>query len=507
MAGRQAAKVAAGILVTRVLGFARERVFAHYFGNSGIADAFRAALKIPNVIRNLLGEGTLSASFIPVYAGMIERGDTAGARRLAGVIASLLLLLTGGATIMGVVLAPLITDFAAPGFSGPTRDLTVTLVAIMFPMSELTILSAWCLGILNTHRRFFLAYAAPALWNVAQISTLVGLGGYLAGADLAVALAWGAVAGSLLQLVVQLPATLRNLGAFSFSLGLDVPGVQTVARNWAPVVVGAGVTQISSIIDTQLGSFLGLGAVATLGYAQLVAVLPVSLFGVSVAAAALPELSRDAAGQGLAALRDRVAQGARRVVFFVVPSACALGVLGTPIVGALFQTGQFTGRDTTTVAAVLACYAIGIPAQASVKLLASAFYALGDTRSPVRAAALSMVLSAGLAYLLMLKYGAPGIALGASLAAYANVLMHVQGLRARIPSFIKTGTGRVFVVTAAASLAATGAGWAVMHQMAAFSPWIIAGPSLGAFALVYLAGTAVLGHPDAQALIRKLANR
>src|SRR5688572_27671530 len=151
-AGRQAAKVAAGILVTRILGFVRERVFAHYFGNSPVADAFRAALKIPNVIRNLLGEGTLSASFIPVYAGFVEREDAAGARRLAGVVASLLLLLAAAAAVAGVILAPVITDVAAPGFEGATRDLTVTLVAIMFPMAGLTILAAWCLGILNTHR-------------------------------------------------------------------------------------------------------------------------------------------------------------------------------------------------------------------------------------------------------------------------------------------------------------------------------------------------------------------
>ena len=154
-AGRLASRVAAGVLLTRILGFVRERVFAHYFGNTPVADAFRAALKIPNVIRNLLGEGTLAASFIPVYAGMIERGEHEKARKLSGTIASLLLAVTAVSALAGIALAPIITAFAAPGFSGPTRELTVTLVAIMFPMSGLTILSAWCLGILNTHRRFF----------------------------------------------------------------------------------------------------------------------------------------------------------------------------------------------------------------------------------------------------------------------------------------------------------------------------------------------------------------
>ncbi|MFQ6047545.1 MAG: lipid II flippase MurJ, partial [Gemmatimonadales bacterium] len=278
--------MAAGILLTRVLGFVRERVFAHYFGDGAAADAFRAALRIPNVIRNLLGEGTLSASFIPVYAGMIERGETEAARRLSGVIASLLVVLTAIAALAGVALAPLITSFAAPGFSGTTRELTVRLVEIMFPMSGALILSAWCLGVLNTHRRFFLAYSAPALWNIAQIGTLVALGGVLLDARLAVALAWGALVGSVLQLAIQLPKTRTLSGRMHVSLSTATAGVRRVVRAWIPVVFGAGVYQISSIIDTQLASLLPQGAVAIIGYAQLVAILPVSLFGVSVAAVA-----------------------------------------------------------------------------------------------------------------------------------------------------------------------------------------------------------------------------
>lgn len=504
-AGRQAATVAAGIMLTRLLGFVRERVFAYYFGNSPVADAFRAALKIPNVIRNLLGEGTLSASFIPVYAGMVERGDVAGARRLAGVIASLLVLVTAAAALLGVLLAPVITDLAAPGFEGSTRDLTVTLVAIMFPMSGLTILSAWCLGVLNTHRRFFISYAAPALWNVAQIGTLLALGGWIAGADLGVALAWGALGGSGLQLAVQLPATLRLVGGLSWGVRLDTDGARQVIGTWIPVVIGAGVTQISSIIDTQLGSLLGPGAVSTLGYAQLVATLPVSVFGVSVAAAALPELARDAAGKGggNGLLRARIADGARRVMFFVIPSAFAFAILARPIVAALFETGQFTGRDTTVVAGVLACYALGLPAQASVKLLASGFYALGDTRSPVRAATISMVLAALLAFLLMRRYGVAGIALGASAAAYVNVLLNVRGLTRRLGALTGLAPWPVFGTTVGGAAVGAASGWVVMTQMGALEPWIVAGPTLGAFGIVYLAFTAMLGHPDALALVRK----
>jgi putative peptidoglycan lipid II flippase len=251
--GRPAVQVAAGIIVSRLLGFVRQAVFARYFGATPAAGAFVAALRIPNTIRNLLGEGTLSASFIPVYAGMLARGETEDARRLSGAIASLLVLVTAGAAAIGILLAPIITDVVAPGFQGETRTLTILLVRIMFPMSGVMIVSGWCLGVLNTHGRFFLSYAAPALWNIAQIATLVAFGTFLLGASLAVALAIGALVGSLVQLAVQLPSSIRLAGRFRWSLSRDVRGVREVVRAWLPVVFGAGVAQFSSIVDTQLG--------------------------------------------------------------------------------------------------------------------------------------------------------------------------------------------------------------------------------------------------------------
>jgi putative peptidoglycan lipid II flippase len=263
------------------------------------------------------------------------------------------------------------------------------------------------------------------------------------------------------------------------------------------------VAQISSIVDTQLGSLLGPGAVAVLGYAQLIAVLPVSLFGVSVAAAALPELSRDAAGQASEALRRRIVEGARRVVFFVVPSAFAFATLGVPIVGLLFQTGQFRAADTRIVATVLAAYSLGLPAQASVKLLASGFYAQGDTRSPVRAAAISMFLSAGLAALLMQWYGPTGIALGASIAAYANVILHFEGLTAKLGSLVGPRTGATAGVVMGSAMVASGAGIALERVLVGQPVWIMTVTTTVAFSLTYLLSTALLGHEDARALVRR----
>ena len=232
-----AARVAAGILVTRVLGYVRERVFAYYFGSSAAADAFRAALKIPNAIRNLLGEGTLSASFIPVYAALNEREDKQAARALAGAVMGLLLLASGVLALLGIAFAPAITAIVAQGFDAQRRELTTILVRILFPMTGLMVVSAWCLGILNTHRRFFLPYAAPALWNVAGIVAMVVAASWLAGRSLplpdqlyrlSLALAWGTVVGSVLQIAVQLPACWRLLGGIALRFSTAPEGVRQV---------------------------------------------------------------------------------------------------------------------------------------------------------------------------------------------------------------------------------------------------------------------------------------
>jgi len=458
-------------------------------------------MKIPNVIRNLLGEGTLSASFIPVYAGMIEKGETENARRLAGTIASILVLLTVGAALLGYLLAPVITALAAPGFSGHQRDLTITLVRILFPMFGVLILSAWCLGVLNTHRRFFLSYAAPSMWNIAQITTLVGLGGHLLGTSLVIALAWGAVVGSVLQIAIQLPAVLPLVKGIRWGLSSDTPGVRQVIRAWVPVVIGAGVVQISSVIDTQLASLLPAGSVAALRYAQLIAILPVSLFGVGVAAVALPELSRDAAGAAHETLRLRLADGFRQLIFFVVPSAFAFATLGSQMVGALFETGTFDSGDTALVAGVLAAYALAVPAQTSIKLLASGHYALGDTKTPVRIAILAVVVSAGSAFALMHSLGPAGIALGAAIGAYLNVALNSLMLKRRLGQIVSSEDRRSFVVVAFAAVLAAMAAGQVAGVLAPQHVWVEAAGGLATFAIVYGAVTLMLRHPEAQKFV------
>jgi putative peptidoglycan lipid II flippase len=502
-----AARVAAGILVTRVLGYVRERVFAYYFGNSGAADAFRAALRIPNAIRNLLGEGTLSGSFIPVYTALNERADKTAARALAGAVLGLLLLATGVLALLGIAFAPAITAVVAQGFDASRRELTTVLVRILFPMTGLMVVSAWCLGVLNTHRRFFLPYAAPALWNVAGILAMVAAGTWLAGRHLpltdqlyrlALALAWGTVAGSLLQIAVQLPACWRLLQGIAVRFTTAPEGVRPVLLAWTPLVIGAGVAQLSGLVDTFLGSFTGEGGLSSLGYAQLIQVLPISVFGASVAAASLPELAREAVGsQPNDQLRARIAVGFRRIAFFVVPSAFAFAALGPVIVGALFQTGRFDADDTALVGGVLAAYGAGLLGQATAKLFASGFYALRDTRTPVWIGILSLVVSGLASWLLMQRLGAAGVALGSAAGGTLNMVLQLRGLDRRIGRVLGATDWRALALVVSAAVVATALGAGADHLAAAWRPIPRGAAVLGAFGLTYSVLTLALRHPEA----------
>jgi putative peptidoglycan lipid II flippase len=498
--GRHAARVAAGILVTRVLGYVRERVFAHYFGNGAAADAFRAALRIPNALRNLLGEGTLSASFIPVYARLNEK-DKDAARALAGAILGLLLLASGVLAVIGIAFAPAITAAVAQGFDGPRRELTTVLVRILFPMTGLMVVSAWCLGILNTHRRFFLPYAAPALWNIAGIAAMVGAAAWLKGEGLyglSLALAWGTVAGSVLQIAVQLPTCWRLLGGIPLRVSLAPEGVRQVITAWLPLVLGAGVAQVSGLVDTFLASYTPEGGLASLGYAQLVQILPISLFGVAVTAVALPDLARDAISETAnEQLRARIGVGFRRIAFFVIPSAFAFAALGPQIIGALFQTGRFDADDTVLVGGVLAAYSIGLLGQSTVRLFASGFYALHDTRTPVRIAIISLVMSTLLSWFFMRRLGPAGIALGSSIAWTFNTVLHLYDLDKRIGTILQRTDWRILGEVVAAALIAALLGIVADRLVAGWRPIPRGIAVLGIFGVAYGALTLAFRHPDA----------
>jgi len=262
--GRAAASVGSGIFLSKIFGFVRERVFAHYFGASGFADAWYAALRMPNVIRNLLGEGTLSASMIPVYAELLEQGREEDAARFAGAALGILAVVASTLVLAGMALAPYLVPLFFPVWSPEIQTLTVRLIRILLPMTGLFVLSAWALGILNSHRTFFITFVAPVFWNLAMITAMIGGALYfgLEGRSLVVALAWGALVGGGLTLLVQLPFLARHVRGMRISLGHGVEGVGEAIRNFVPVVAARGIVNVSGWIDLILAGRLVPGAVA-----------------------------------------------------------------------------------------------------------------------------------------------------------------------------------------------------------------------------------------------------
>ncbi|MGA2515472.1 MAG: murein biosynthesis integral membrane protein MurJ [Thermodesulfobacteriota bacterium] len=512
---RHASLVATGILLSRIAGLVRDRVFAHYFGISDAADAFKAALRIPNFLQNLFGEGVLSASFIPVYAALLAKDERDQADDVAAAVFCLLSLVISLLVLIGVLVTPFLIDAIAPGFKGAKRELTIDLVRILFPGAGMLALSAWCLGILNSHRRFFISYTAPVIWNLMMIISLVVFGGSFEQFPLAKILAWGSVAGSLLQFGVQLPSVTRLLHRFRVSLGLSMEGVRTVVRNFVPVFFSRGVVQISAYVDALLASFLPTGAVAALANAQTLYLLPVSLFGMSVSAAELPVLS-SATGETNevnAYLQKRLNAGLRQIAFFVVPSAMAFFALGDVIVGAIYQTGQFTRQDSVYVWGILAGSGIGLLATTLGRLYTSMYYALKDTVTPLRYAMLRVFLTAGLGYVCALplppalgidpRWGVAGLTASAGFCGWLELVLLRNSMEERIG---KTGLPAGFVLKLwVCAGAAAAAGWGGKLMMNPSHPIMLAIVSLGMYGIVYFGAAIVFRLPEVENLVNKVA--
>ena len=518
--GRHALLVGAGILASRLAGFVRERVFAHYLGNSDAADAFKAALKIPNVLQNLFGEGALSASFIPVYARLLSEGKEEEARRTARAVGTLLSVLVLVLVAAGVLATPSLIDVIAPGFEGPKRDETIRLVRILFPGVGLLVLSAWCLGILNSHRRFLLPYAAPVLWNGAMIAALLAAGassGRLGEYGIAAWTAWGAVAGSVLQLAVQIPAVVRLAGPLRPHWDSASTSVRTVFSNFLPSAGSRGVNQVASYVDQVLASFLPTGAVAALGYAQTLYLLPVSLFGMSVSAAELPEMSSGTgtADEIAASLRARLDTALRRVAFLVIPTVAAFLLLGDSLVALVFQTGRFGRRDVEVVWAILGGYSVGLLATTLGRIYSSAFWALSDTRTPLRFAVLRVLVASGLGWTLAFPvtralglaplWGTAGLTLAAGLAGWLEMSLLRLALSRRVG---RTGLPLPFVLKAAGA-AATAAllAFGAKRLLVPFPPLVSGAAVLSLFGLLYLAAALALRLPEASSLAASLLRR
>ncbi len=541
--GRSAVLVATGVLLSRLSGLVRETVLAGLLGTKIAADAFKAALQIPGLLQNVLGEGVLSASFVPVYAELVEgeadddvdhRGRST-ADIMAGTVGALLGIVTAVIVFVGIVAARPITRVVLPFLGDETFDLTVDLVRVMWAGLGFIVLSAWCLGVLNTHRRFFLSYAAPVMWNGAQVG-LAGLAwarGW-SDADIARAAAWGVALGGLLQLVVQLP-TVRVVGPrIRPMLRARMASVREVRRRFGPAVLGRGVVQLSAFLDLFLAGLLATGAISGLSFAQILYLLPIGVFAMSVAAADLPELSREQRSPPLVAARMRT--GHERIAFFVLFSAVAFVFAGKPIVGALFERGDFTADDTVFVWLIVAAYSLGLVGSAASRLFQNACFARGDVNGPARLAALRVAIAAGAGFVLMLqldrfgvvgqqidklgdlpafgllpesvrsdptgpqRLGAVGLAVGSAIAAWVEYTLLRRRVRRGLQSTRAYRDPAVSLLVAAAPAAA----------VAGLGSWLVDGipPLVGAPAVVGLSGAVYVGvaywrgSPSASDLLR-----
>ena len=485
---RGAALVAAGIFLSRIMGLVRGRVFTYYLGAGPAADAFAAAVRIPNVLQNLFGEGVLSASFIPVYAKLIATGDDEEAGRVAGAIGALLALLSTVVVLLGVVATPAVVTILVGGFSGEQRALTIRLVQVMFPGVGLLVMSAWCLGILNSHRKFFLSYVSPVAWNVVMIAALLAFGGRRNEAELVMTAALASVAGSALQVLVQLPTVLALDKKLRLSFDARRPNVRMILTNFVPVFIGRGVVQLSAYVDTYIASFVVTGAVAILGYAQVLSILPISLFGMAISAAELPAMS-SVSGPATAMadeIRVRLDRALRRIAFLIIPSAMAFLACGDILAAGVYQSGKFTRADAVWMWGVLAGSAIGLLAGAMGRLYSSAWYALRDTKTPLRFALIRVALTLVLGYVAAIplprllgidpRWGVAGLTATAGIAGWVEFVLLRKSLNARIGV---TGLPRAFV------------GWLWVSAVVAVAPTVVLRFAFGTTHPLALAVTAI----------------
>jgi len=512
--GRHAFLVAAGIFLTRIVGLVRQTVFLHYFGLGAAADAFMGAVRIPNFLQNIFGEGGLSASFIPVYASLLAKGEREEADRVAGAVGAILALTTSILVLLGVWATPWLIYLVVPGFKGERLALAIPLVRILFPGVGLLVPSAWCLGILNSHRKFFLSYTAPLAWNAAMIVTLLWFGGMELN-RLAIVLAWGSVVGSGLQFGVQLPTVLRLAPHLRLSFDTTSAHVREVLRNFTPVFFSRGVVQISAYVDNWLASWLGESAVSGLATAQTLYTLPVSLFGMAVSAAELPAMSSVTGSEAemAARLRQRLDSGLRQIAFLIVPSAMAFFALGDVIAAALFQTGgRFRHSDSQYVWAILAGSAVGLLASTLGRLYSSAYYALRDTRTPLRYALIRVALTTGLGYLCALplprwigidpRWGVAGLTVSAGIAGWVEFALLRRTLNGRIgrTGLAANWVGQLWICAALGVMPA----WAIKLTLAPHDPRLAAIVILLPYGLIYFGASFIFQIEEGTRLIRRL---
>ena len=450
-------------------------VMARLFGAGAAYDAFLLGMRIPNLTRNLFAEGALSSAFVPIFTEYLAGRDKRAARELSNVVATALLLVVGALCVAGIVLTPQLVRLMAPGFEQvPGKfELAVLLTRIMFPFLLLVTLAAQAMGVLNACDRFGVPALASVFFNIGSVLVGVAAGftiGRSFGQGLIVSMAFGVLAGGLLQLLWQVPSLRREGFSFRPRLDLRHPGLHRISRLMLPAILGNAAVQINIIVNTNLASGITdaaghviNGPVSWLGYAFRFMQLPLGLFGVAIASATLPAISRSAVAERMDDYRAALARSLGMVLLLTIPSSVGLAVLGESMIGAIYQWGRFRAFDTHQTAVALAWYSAGLAGYSVIKLLAPAFYAIGDARTPMLVSLASIALNLGLALALVKRAGMghAGLALSTSVVALAGGAALFWLLKVRVHGLHGRRLASSALKIAAASAIMGAACWAV----------------------------------------------
>ena len=419
-------------LLSRIFGFLRDVIIAWHFGAGLGSDAFFVAFRIPNLLRRLFAEGSLSIAFVPVFTGYIKEWGREEAFRFARSAIRLLSVLLALTAVAGILMSPLIVRIIAPGFTeSPEKlNLTITLTRLMFPYVFLICLVALCGGILNVLGHFAAPALAPVLLNIGMIGSVMLLSHRLAYPS--VGLALGVLIGGALQLLLQLPFLIRNRFYFWKRAKLFHPGLKRVGTLMLPAVFGAAVYQINILVGTLLASLLPEGSVSYLYYADRLVQFPLGIFAIAAATAVLPSLSRQAADRDFDSMKETFAYALNLVLFITIPAMVGLIVLREPIVALLFKRGAFDQNTTQMTAYALLWYSVGLWAFSAVRIVLSTFYALQDTVTPVKIASVSIIANIIFGIVLMQWMAHGGLALATSLASMVNLVFLLRALRGKM---------------------------------------------------------------------------
>lgn len=429
---KNASVVGAATLLSRVLGFFRDVIVASVLGAGPAADAFYVAYRLPNTLRRLFAEGSMTMAFVPVFSSLRqEKGDEAAFAMTRSALVWLLCIL-GVVTVLAILFARPLTMLIAPGFAdNPEQmELTVQLVRIVFPYIIQISVVALCMGALNSMGHFL----APAL-ATSELNTVIIIGcgvAWLFGLDVPHALAWSVLAGGMGQMYMQYPALkrfgFRWIGPWKF---LD-EGVVRMGKLMLPTVFGAAVYQLNIVVGTLLASFLAAGSISALYYADRLVQFPLGVFGAAIGTVALPSLARLSASGQMSEFKHTLSASMSLTLFICLPATAGLMALAHPMVVVLFGRGAFTPEAAQATSAALMAYAVGLPAFACVRPLVSAFYALHDTKTPVRAGFISVIANIALGATLMFPLDLVGLALATSLSSWLNVWLLGRALRAKV---------------------------------------------------------------------------